>query len=98
MKWYMTETWRTRSKFNLAYYEICTKNLELLSQVLWTLNVKKTPYGILRLTFLSAWQVKIIAEEDGEDDNTAMGELCVKSPSLFKEYYKLPEVLSSSSI
>ncbi|XP_014516768.1 malonate--CoA ligase isoform X2 [Vigna radiata var. radiata] len=41
-------------------------------------------------------EVKIIAEEDGEDDNTAMGELCVKSPSLFKEYYKLPEVTKES--
>jgi len=40
--------------FSLAYYEICTKNLELLSQVLWTLNVKEISYGILRLTFLSA--------------------------------------------
>ncbi|WVZ21892.1 hypothetical protein V8G54_000436 [Vigna mungo] len=41
-------------------------------------------------------EVKIIADEDGEDDNTVMGELCVKSPSLFKEYYKLPEVTKES--
>ncbi|BAT98501.1 hypothetical protein VIGAN_09216100 [Vigna angularis var. angularis] len=41
-------------------------------------------------------EVKIIADEDGENDNTAMGELCVKSPSLFKEYYKLPEVTKES--
>jgi len=79
--------------FSLAYYEICTKNLELLSQVLWTLNVKEISYGILRLTFLSAWQVKIIADEESENDKNVMGELCVKSPSLFKEYWKLPEVL-----
>ncbi|XP_047174376.1 probable CoA ligase CCL8 isoform X2 [Vigna umbellata] len=41
-------------------------------------------------------EFKIIADEDGENDNTAMGELCVKSPSLFKEYYKLPEVTKES--
>ena len=33
--------------------------------------------------------------EDENGDNTdGVGELCVKSPSLFKEYWKLPEVLS----
>ncbi|CAN6456539.1 unnamed protein product [Victoria cruziana] len=43
-------------------------------------------------------QVKIIAE-DGSDSGTAdAGELCVKSPSLFKEYWKLPEVTKESFV
>ncbi|CAJ1951133.1 unnamed protein product [Sphenostylis stenocarpa] len=41
-------------------------------------------------------QVKIVADEEGENGNTGMGELCVKSPSLFKEYWKLPEVTKES--
>ncbi|XP_068470500.1 probable CoA ligase CCL8 isoform X2 [Phaseolus vulgaris] len=42
-------------------------------------------------------QVKIIADEENENDyNNGMGELCVKSPSLFKEYWKLPEVTKES--
>ncbi|RDX88379.1 Malonate--CoA ligase, partial [Mucuna pruriens] len=41
-------------------------------------------------------QVKIIADEDGGNGNTGTGELCVKSPSLFKEYWKLPEVTKES--
>ena len=39
-------------------------------------------------------QVKIIAEDENGDDTNGVGELYVKSPSLFKEYWKLPEVLS----
>uniref|UniRef100_A0A251RVU2 Putative AMP-dependent synthetase/ligase, AMP-binding enzyme C-terminal domain protein n=1 Tax=Helianthus annuus TaxID=4232 RepID=A0A251RVU2_HELAN len=34
-------------------------------------------------------QVKILADNDG---NEGVGELCIKSPSLFKEYWKRPEV------
>ncbi|KDP37257.1 hypothetical protein JCGZ_06313 [Jatropha curcas] len=40
-------------------------------------------------------QVKIV-EDQSENDTTGMGELCVKSPSLFKEYWKLPKVTSES--
>ncbi|XP_073225926.1 probable CoA ligase CCL8 isoform X2 [Cicer arietinum] len=37
-------------------------------------------------------QVKILEDEEGGSEKTgAGGELCVKSPSLFKEYWKLPE-------
>ncbi|KAF5739160.1 malonate--CoA ligase [Tripterygium wilfordii] len=40
-------------------------------------------------------QVKI-AEDESATDVTAGGELCIKSPSLFKEYWKLPEVTKES--
>uniref|UniRef100_A0A2N9FB98 AMP-dependent synthetase/ligase domain-containing protein n=1 Tax=Fagus sylvatica TaxID=28930 RepID=A0A2N9FB98_FAGSY len=43
-------------------------------------------------------QVKIIAEDENGDDTNGVGELCVKSPSLFKEYWKLPEVTKESFI
>lgn len=41
-------------------------------------------------------QVKILSEDGGADDTTGVGELCVKSPSQFKEYWKLPEVTKES--
>ncbi|CAK7356715.1 unnamed protein product [Dovyalis caffra] len=40
-------------------------------------------------------QVKI-AEEQNENDATGVGELCVRSPSMFKEYWKLPQVTKDS--
>ncbi|KAF5726872.1 malonate--CoA ligase [Tripterygium wilfordii] len=40
-------------------------------------------------------QVKI-ADDESATDATAGGELCIKSPSLFKEYWKLPEVTKES--
>ncbi|OMO54048.1 AMP-dependent synthetase/ligase [Corchorus capsularis] len=40
-------------------------------------------------------QVKI-AEDNSGDDILGVGELCVKSPSLFKEYWKLPQVTKES--
>ncbi|XP_057489506.1 uncharacterized protein LOC130775420 [Actinidia eriantha] len=36
-------------------------------------------------------QAKILAEDGTGDDTTGVGELCIKSPSLFKEYWKLSE-------
>lgn len=39
-------------------------------------------------------QVKIAEDESGSD--AGVGEICVKSPSLFKEYWKLPEVTKDS--
>ncbi|PNX87079.1 malonate-CoA ligase-like protein, partial [Trifolium pratense] len=36
-------------------------------------------------------QVKILADEEHESEGSGTGELCVKSPSLFKQYWKLPE-------
>ncbi|GER48338.1 acyl-CoA synthetase family member 3 [Striga asiatica] len=39
-------------------------------------------------------EAKIIAE----DGNAEVGELCIRSPSLFKEYWKLPEVTKGSFI
>ncbi|KAL5729164.1 putative CoA ligase ccl8 [Ranunculus cassubicifolius] len=42
-------------------------------------------------------QVKIISE-DGSEDAEGVGELCVNSPSLFKEYWKLPQVTKESFI
>ncbi|KAL6140873.1 hypothetical protein ACLB2K_059165 [Fragaria x ananassa] len=41
-------------------------------------------------------EVKIVAEDDSKTDTTGVGELCVRSPSLFKEYWKLPEVTRES--
>ncbi|CAL5443939.1 unnamed protein product [Camellia sinensis] len=43
-------------------------------------------------------QAKILAEEGSGDDTTGVGELCIKSPSLFKEYWKLPEVTKESFV
>ncbi|PIN13691.1 Acyl-CoA synthetase [Handroanthus impetiginosus] len=43
-------------------------------------------------------QAKIIAEDGSGDTNAEGGELCIKSPSLFKEYWKLPEVTKESFI
>lgn len=41
-------------------------------------------------------KAKIIGEDGSA--NAEVGELCVKSPSLFKEYWKLPQVLLISQI
>ncbi|KAG5537726.1 hypothetical protein RHGRI_024996 [Rhododendron griersonianum] len=43
-------------------------------------------------------QAKILPEDASGDDTTGVGELCIKSPSLFKEYWKLPEVTKESFI
>ncbi|GLT71670.1 hypothetical protein SLA2020_436700 [Shorea laevis] len=43
-------------------------------------------------------QVKILAEDENGDGTDGVGELCIKSPSLFKEYWKLPEVTKESFI
>ncbi|KAG5229180.1 malonate--CoA ligase [Salix suchowensis] len=40
-------------------------------------------------------QVKI-AEDPNENDTTGVGELCIRSPSMFKEYWKLPQVTEDS--
>jgi len=58
--------------------------------VLLMLNVKDGDI----LDFVYAWQVKILVDEEHENEETGAGELCVKSPSSFKEYWKLPEVLA----
>lgn len=41
-------------------------------------------------------EVRILAEDDSGTDATGVGELCVKSPSLFKEYWGRPEVTKES--
>ncbi|KAK4482040.1 hypothetical protein RD792_012962, partial [Penstemon davidsonii] len=43
-------------------------------------------------------QAKILVDESSDDANVEVGELCIKSPSLFKEYWKLPEVTKESFI
>ncbi|XP_047310758.1 probable CoA ligase CCL8 [Impatiens glandulifera] len=43
-------------------------------------------------------QTKILPEDGHSDDTSVVGELCIKSPSLFKEYWKLPEVTKESFI
>jgi len=43
-------------------------------------------------------QAKILPDDESGDDTTGVGELCIKSPSLFKEYWKLPEVTKESFI
>ncbi|XP_042499109.1 probable CoA ligase CCL8 [Macadamia integrifolia] len=43
-------------------------------------------------------EVKILAEEGSENNTTIIGELCVRSPSLFEEYWKLPKVTKESFI
>ncbi|XP_062206947.1 probable CoA ligase CCL8 isoform X2 [Phragmites australis] len=42
-------------------------------------------------------EAKIIME-DGTQTTTGVGELCIRSPSLFKEYWKRPEVTAESFI
>ncbi|RZR70641.1 hypothetical protein BHM03_00000935 [Ensete ventricosum] len=37
-------------------------------------------------------EVKILAEDGSEVVTRGVGELCVRSPSLFKEYWKLPKL------
>ncbi|XP_019260109.1 PREDICTED: malonate--CoA ligase-like isoform X2 [Nicotiana attenuata] len=46
----------------------------------------------------SAVQAKILLDDHDENgsDKSELGELCIKSPSLFKEYWKLPEVTNQS--
>ncbi|KAJ1285503.1 hypothetical protein BS78_03G284200 [Paspalum vaginatum] len=39
-----------------------------------------------------------IVMEDGTETTTGVGELCIRSPSLFKEYWKRPEVTAESFI
>lgn len=51
-------------------------------------------HGILSSTILYALQVKILSDEESKSEKTGSGELCIKSPSLFTEYWKLPEVCS----
>ncbi|XP_020273445.1 malonate--CoA ligase isoform X2 [Asparagus officinalis] len=41
-------------------------------------------------------EVKIIAEDGCEVSSKGVGELCVRSPSLFKEYWRRPEVTKES--
>ncbi|XP_031092797.1 malonate--CoA ligase [Ipomoea triloba] len=41
-------------------------------------------------------QAKLLSEDVNSDDKTGVGELCIKSPSLFKGYWKLPEVTKES--
>ncbi|KAM7254659.1 hypothetical protein ACFE04_004039 [Oxalis oulophora] len=41
-------------------------------------------------------ECKIIEDKNDESGTMGVGELCVRSPSLFKEYWKLPEVTKDS--
>ncbi|KAL7140158.1 hypothetical protein ABFS83_09G103600 [Erythranthe nasuta] len=43
-------------------------------------------------------EAKIIGEDGRADADVEVGELCIKSPSLFKEYWKLPQVTKESFI
>lgn len=43
-------------------------------------------------------QVKIVSEDENISGELGVGELCVNSPSLFKEYWKQPEVTKDSFI
>ncbi|XP_008789318.2 malonate--CoA ligase-like isoform X2 [Phoenix dactylifera] len=43
-------------------------------------------------------EVKIIAEYEGRTGTTEVGELCVRSPSLFKEYWKQPKITEESFV
>ncbi|XP_043706271.1 probable CoA ligase CCL8 [Telopea speciosissima] len=43
-------------------------------------------------------EVKILAEDGSAANTTMIGELCVRSPSLFQEYWKLPKVTKESFI
>ncbi|XAR50655.1 Long-chain-fatty-acid--CoA ligase [Bertholletia excelsa] len=43
-------------------------------------------------------EAKILSEDGSDDGTTGVGELCIRSPSLFKEYWNLPEVTKESFI
>ncbi|XP_051147815.1 probable CoA ligase CCL8 [Andrographis paniculata] len=43
-------------------------------------------------------EAKILPEDGNGDGNAEIGELCIRSPSLFREYWKLPEVTKDSFI
>nr|XP_016448615.1 PREDICTED: malonate--CoA ligase-like [Nicotiana tabacum] len=44
----------------------------------------------------SGVQAKILLDDESGSDKTGVGELCIKSPSLFNEYWRLPEVTKQS--
>ncbi|KAI4324750.1 hypothetical protein MLD38_030207 [Melastoma candidum] len=43
-------------------------------------------------------EAKILPEDESGNETPGVGELCIRSPSLFREYWKLPEVTKSSFI
>lgn len=43
-------------------------------------------------------EAKILSEDGSGNESAGVGELCVKSPSLFREYWKLPKVTKDSFI
>lgn len=64
--------------------------------MLFVIQIKKKIYKfIIRDYNCCNKQVKILTEDNVND---GVGELCVKSPSLFKEYWKRPEVTKESFI
>ncbi|OIS96120.1 malonate--coa ligase [Nicotiana attenuata] len=46
----------------------------------------------------SVVQAKILLDDESGSDKSELGELCIKSPSLFKEYWKVPEVINHYTI
>jgi len=52
-------------------------------------------YGISKAYEINL-QVKILVEDGGAIETTGVGELCIRSPSLFREYWKLPEASISN--
>ncbi|CAM8896993.1 unnamed protein product [Rhodiola kirilowii] len=43
-------------------------------------------------------ETMILAEDENGTDTAGVGELCIRSPSLFKEYWKLPQVTEQSFV
>ncbi|KAG5537729.1 hypothetical protein RHGRI_024996 [Rhododendron griersonianum] len=87
--------------------EVCTRLLAVYMKLLleFVMAISNPLNGIRKggtvgkpLPGVQVSGAKILPEDASGDDTTGVGELCIKSPSLFKEYWKLPEVTKESFI
>lgn len=75
--------------FHALRYDEQFMGVRIIIKVLVVLCILHCFIALRHLSVLA--QAKIIME-DGTETTTGVGELCIRSPSLFKEYWKRPEV------